>query len=117
MSPEVTRDEPATTASDVFSLGSTVYAAVFGSPPFGTDGNPLMIMRRVEKCDLEIPPGAGPLEPVLATLLAHDPTDRPTATRATALLNAVAGDAPPPAETEVPGRSRWPGSPRSLPPP
>jgi eukaryotic-like serine/threonine-protein kinase len=94
MAPEVARDEPATAASDVYSLGATVYAAVFGSPPFGTSGNPHMIKRRVGAAVgvVDIPGGAGPLEPALARLLARDPADRPTAEGAASLLHAVTGD-------------------------
>jgi len=76
MSPEVADGQTESPASDVFSLGSTLYAAVFGAPPFGTDGDPSMIMRRIRGCKVEFPPGAGPLEPVLRTLLARAPTDR-----------------------------------------
>ena len=47
LAPEVARGGRASPASDVFSLGSTVYAAVEGQPSFGTGGNPLALLHHV----------------------------------------------------------------------
>ena len=35
LAPEVARGQTPSTASDVFALGSTIYASVEGTPPFG----------------------------------------------------------------------------------
>ena len=108
MSPEVAAGERATAASDVFSLGSTLYAAVTGSPPFGTSGPPRAIMRRVQACAIVMPPTAGPLRDVLERMLQKDPTARPTARQAAQLLREVAtGVAPRPVDDGTTGRLRW----------
>src|SRR5262249_7167818 len=46
LAPEVAHGSDATPASDVFSLGATLFAAVEGVPPVGTAGNPLVLVRR-----------------------------------------------------------------------
>ena len=47
LAPEVARGGGSTYASDVFSLGSTLYMAAEGAPPFGTDPNPMAMLHRV----------------------------------------------------------------------
>jgi serine/threonine protein kinase len=66
--PEVNRGGPARPASDVFSLGATLYAAVEGVPPFGPNGTG----------ELRQPQKAGPLTGALLKLLRLDPAMRPT---------------------------------------
>lgn len=82
IAPERARGRPFGPASDLFSLGSSLYAAVEGRPPFDR-GEPLSTMTAVV-CE---PPDemyrAGPLEPVLRGLLAKDPADRWDIERAT----------------------------------
>ncbi|ONI79879.1 hypothetical protein ALI144C_24420 [Actinosynnema sp. ALI-1.44] len=51
--PEVAKGYPASRASDVFSLGATLFAAVEGTPPFGS-GEPYEILERVRLAD--VPP-------------------------------------------------------------
>jgi hypothetical protein len=80
MSPEQARGEEATTASDVFSLGATLLFAATGSGPFGT-GDPRVLMLRAvsgrtERIPKELPPE---LRRRLASMMARDPADRPTA--------------------------------------
>jgi serine/threonine protein kinase len=81
--PEVARGEPATEASDAFSLGATLFAAVEGKPPFGVDG----------KGEQESPHRAGQLTGALLKMLRSDPARRPTMTDTVASLRAItAGD-------------------------
>ena len=49
LSPEVALGRDPAPASDVFSLGSTLYAAVEGEPPFGTDENAISLLHRVAR--------------------------------------------------------------------
>ncbi len=87
--PEVARGELPGPAGDVFSLGSTLYAAVEGQPPFGLDENTLALLRAVAEGRVRPPQQAGPLSAVLMQLLANDPRQRPSMPDAVAALRAV----------------------------
>ncbi|MFI1917712.1 protein kinase [Nocardia sp. NPDC020380] len=90
LSPEVARGENPEPASDVFALGSTLYAAVEGSPPFGEGDNPLAVLHSVARATVPEPKRAGALGPVLMELLAAEMADRPTMVQAAEQLQAVA---------------------------
>ena len=99
--PEVAAGQPATAASDVYSLGATLFAIVEGVPP---GDNHLVVAR------------AGVLGDALGALLAPDPARRPTAEAARAMLGAFAGDpaVPVPIAVPVPHEPAGP-TPRQLP--
>ncbi|MFI6865434.1 serine/threonine-protein kinase [Nocardia sp. NPDC050406] len=90
LSPEVARGENPEPPSDVFALGSTLYAAVEGAPPFGEGDNPLAVLHSVARAQVPEPRRAGPLGPVLTELLDADATTRPTMKQAQEALQAVA---------------------------
>jgi hypothetical protein len=77
LAPEVARGQVPTPASDVFSLGATLYAAVEGRGPFGDSDNPLALLHAVAGGQVIPPRHAGPLSAVLMRLLATDPATRP----------------------------------------
>lgn len=90
LSPEIAAGATAGYASDVFSLGATLYAAVEGAPPFGHHENTIVLLQQVAAGQVAPPSHAGPLMPVLMWLLRRDPAERPTMARAADALGAVA---------------------------
>src|SRR4051794_20359211 len=78
LSPEVAQGRPMTEASDVFSLGATLYACLEGQPPFGMEENALAMLHRVAGGQITPPQRAGVLTRPLLRMLAADPADRPT---------------------------------------
>ncbi|CAM3984493.1 serine/threonine-protein kinase [Kibdelosporangium persicum] len=102
LAPEVAYGKDPTPPTDVFSLGSTLYAAVEGEPPFGLSENTLGLLHAVAAGKINPPQLAGPLTPVLIALLATEAEDRPTAAHARDMLAAVArGDHPDVPETRT----------------
>lgn len=103
MAPEQAAGEPATAASDVFSLGATLFFASTGEGPFGT-GDPRVLMLRaasgrVGKIPKELP---ADLRRLLSSMLDPDPRRRPTAAEArggTEARGGAAGTRPRPAIT------------------
>lgn len=75
LSPERVRGEPSVEASDLWSLGATLYAAVEGRSPF-LRCHALASMVAVLLGEYEPPARAGPLAPVIDGLLRQDPDDR-----------------------------------------
>ena len=78
LAPEVARGNEANFASDVFSLGSTLYSALEGRPPFGTDDNTMALLHRVASGQFPPPQRSGPLTPVIMPMLAIDTDERPS---------------------------------------
>jgi eukaryotic-like serine/threonine-protein kinase len=89
LAPEVARGIESGFASDVFSLGATLYAASEGTPPFGTGENPMAVLHRVASGQVNPPRRSGQLTPVLTAMLAADPASRPSMAQAAQALAAV----------------------------
>ncbi|HEY3754447.1 MAG TPA: serine/threonine-protein kinase [Pseudonocardiaceae bacterium] len=90
LAPEVAYGRPPEAPADVFSLGSTLYAAVEGEPPFGMSENTLGLLHAVAAGRINPPQQAGILTEVLIELLNADPDTRPTSITAARWLDAVA---------------------------
>jgi len=90
LAPEVAQGGQADFHTDVFSLGSTLYAALEGRPPFGLGENSIALLHRVAAGEFEPPADGGPLTPVVMRMLATDPAQRPTMRQAQQALAAVA---------------------------
>ena len=105
--PERVRGEAATPASDLWSLGATLYTAVEGRGPFDRPGGSASIFAAVAHEPAPRAPSAGPLGPVIDALLRPDPARRPDVTTAARLLDeaAVQADSAPafPGGFTVPG--------------
>jgi serine/threonine protein kinase len=78
LAPEVAQGNQMTEASDVFSLGATLYTCLEGTPPFGMEDNALGMLHRVAGGQILPPRRSGALTKPLQKLLAVDPADRPT---------------------------------------
>ncbi|MFF8600031.1 protein kinase [Streptomyces sp. NPDC015232] len=87
--PERAQGQVPGTASDIWALGMTLYAAVEGAAPFRRTSVWSTLAAIVGE-PLPEPRRAGPLTPVLRALMAKDPAQRPDAARAREMLEAVA---------------------------
>jgi eukaryotic-like serine/threonine-protein kinase len=88
--PERIRGVPASPASDLWSLGATLYAAVEGRGPFDGHGSPMAVLASIVHSDPPPARLAGPLGAVIETLMSKDPAQRPDAARAGQLLTDAA---------------------------
>ncbi|WP_245790630.1 serine/threonine-protein kinase [Streptomyces monashensis] len=94
MAPERIRGQDPGPASDLWSLGATLYQAVEGRPPYRRD-TAMETAYAIAVAPLDPMRQAGPLTPLVEALLAKDPADRPTAEQTEQALRAVASGASP----------------------
>lgn len=104
LAPEVARGDEPGPASDVYSLGATLYTALEGAPPFGADDDPVALLHRIIHDDPAPPAHAGPLADVVLRLLAREPGARPSMPEAVGLLAALGTPA---ADVPSPEHRRW----------
>ncbi|MGW4061551.1 serine/threonine-protein kinase [Amycolatopsis sp. NPDC004747] len=107
LAPEVAEGEEPGFPSDVYSLGATLYTALEGRPPSGTDENQLALLKRVGAGTITPPVTSGPVTDTVLRLLHRDPAARPAMAGAARLLTRAtapglvpvavpANNAPPP---------------------
>ena len=101
LAPEVASGTPAGFPADVFSLGSTLYTALEGHPPFGTQGNPIAILHRVASGHVIPPRRCGRLTPVINDMLQHNPASRPTMRQVEQALSIAAAGGVAPAASHL----------------
>ena len=94
LAPEVAIGSPATEASDVWSLGATLYQALSGRQPYDTSDNVMSAMYRIVHDPPPRLPDAGWPAGLLETTMTTDPADRWPMRRVQEYL--IAG--PPPVE-------------------
>ena len=108
VAPEIAQGRAASAASDVFSLGATLYAAVEGVPPFGTGPSAIALLLRIVNDEIRPPEQQGPLTDTLMWMLRNDPADRPSMEAARRSLRAVAASLSPPEVHVTPGPAERP---------
>jgi len=95
--PEQSRDpDAATGASDMYSLGATLFHLVAGRPPFVAESPVALLVQHATRP----PPPLGSLEPavpeefarVVDALLSKDPSARPSASEVATVLESLAGE-------------------------
>ncbi|TCC26307.1 serine/threonine-protein kinase [Kribbella sindirgiensis] len=101
LAPEVANGNDPTAASDVFSLGAVLYTALEGHSPFGDDPNPLAVLRRAARGEIEPLRRGGELTPLITRMLAVEPGDRPSVAE---VVNELGGTAAAPVRRR---RKRW----------
>ena len=102
LAPERVRGCDPGPASDLWSLGATLYAAVEGTSPFRRT-SPISTMQAVVADEPPMPERAGVLAPVIIALLRKEPSERPTAAETERmLLDAMEGRMPRAAQAYVP---------------
>jgi eukaryotic-like serine/threonine-protein kinase len=118
--PERIRGEDASPASDLWSLGATIYAAVEGHGPFERRGGAITTMSAIINENAPEAPTAGALGPVIAALLRREPADRPDASAAARMITNVlpslaeqGADTPPGYAATALSASSRPGAPPS----
>ena len=90
--PEVARGAQPTAASDVFSLGATLYTAIEGHPPYGIEEDNEVIVTRAAMAQIIPPTRSGALTQVLLHMMEPAPQRRPTMAEArNEILTAVFG--------------------------
>lgn len=90
LSPDEAHGGSATVESDVFSLGSVLYHAVEGRPPFGDDRDG-QLLNRIRGGRPDPPQRAGELGPVLLDMLQPASQSRPTADDVAERLHGLDG--------------------------
>ncbi|MFF3113469.1 protein kinase [Kitasatospora sp. NPDC057904] len=97
LAPELVRGGTPTPASDLWALGVTLYQAVEGLSPFRR-ATAIETVMAIAADPPEPPLRAGPLTPLIGSLLEKEPLERPTAEVAELLLDDTAAGCAKPAD-------------------
>ena len=99
LAPEVASGQQATAASDVWSLGATLFHTLSGRPPYDVGDNVLGALYRIVHEETPRLENAGWLAPLVASSMTHDPSARWSMAEVSEFLHAGAGAAPAPTPT------------------
>ena len=102
IAPEVASGQPATEASDVWSLGATLYHAVAGKPPYDVGDNVLGGLYKIVNGDPPRLPDDHATAGLLAVMMVKDPARRWSAQRVRDDLRRIAREEP--SQAPVPNR-------------
>ncbi|WP_246243300.1 serine/threonine-protein kinase [Amycolatopsis pithecellobii] len=94
LAPELARGSDPAPASDVFSLGATLYHALEGQPPYGNSTNQLALLYTAANGQVIPPRQSGKATALLMNLLRVEPEERPTMVEARERLAALASGEP-----------------------
>jgi serine/threonine protein kinase len=94
LAPELARGSDPSPASDVFSLGATLYHALEGQPPYGNSTNQLALLYTAANGQVIPPRQSGKATALLMSLLRVEPDDRPSMAQARDRLAALASGEP-----------------------
>ena len=100
ISPEVASGSQATAASDVWSLGATLFHTLSGRPPYEVSDNVLGALYRIVHEDPPRLDDAGWLTPLVESSMTHDPSRRWSMAEVTDFLKSGPGAALPAAADE-----------------
>jgi eukaryotic-like serine/threonine-protein kinase len=94
LAPEIARGSDPSPASDVFSLGATLYHALEGQPPYGNSTNQLALLYTAANGQVIPPRQSGKATALLMSLLRVEPDERPSMAEARERLAALASGDP-----------------------
>ncbi|NKQ53166.1 serine/threonine protein kinase [Amycolatopsis sp. K13G38] len=94
LAPELARGSDPSPASDVFSLGATLYHALEGQPPYGNSTNQLALLYTAANGQVIPPRQSGKATALLMSLLRVEPAERPSMAEARDKLSALASGEP-----------------------
>jgi len=102
LSPEQVDGEPATTASDVYSVGVVAYQCLAGRPPFDAGSDVATALAHRDQSPPELPVGVpGGLADIVMQCLSKPPSDRPTASQVAGLATTWSREQQPSGTTAV----------------
>ncbi|MBJ8338515.1 serine/threonine protein kinase [Antrihabitans sp. YC3-6] len=77
LAPEVARGDDHSEASDVFSLGATLYTATEGQPPFGFNTDSVRFLEKIARAQITPPQRSEQITDTLLRMLEPNPANRP----------------------------------------
>ncbi|MDA0565112.1 protein kinase [Streptomonospora sp. S1-112] len=113
LAPEQAHGNRATPATDMWSLGVTLFQATEGRTPFQRP-TPMATLTAIVTAEVPSPQAAGPLTPVIEHLLSKEPDQRPSVHETARMLQEVAqpaGGAAPAADDHATTRAERPAPP------